>query len=110
MFVHQHALRLLLRPEYYCSESHFQLEIEKLFLPAWQFVAAKSELPNDGDFITLELFGRPLLLRNSGGKFLAYENICSHRHCLLTDDSCGNQPNLKCQYHGWEYDDEGRTA
>lgn len=110
MFVHQHVLRHLLRPEHYCSESYFRLEIQKLFLPTWQFVAAKSELPNDGDFVTLELFGRPLLLRNSGGKFLAYENICSHRHCLLTDDSCGNQPKLRCQYHGWEFDDEGRTA
>ncbi len=110
MFSHQHSLRHLLRPEHYCSEQHFQLELEKLFRPAWQFVAAKSELPKDGDFLTLDLFGRPILIRNSTGKFLAYENICSHRHCLLTDDSCGNQPKLRCQYHGWEYDDEGRTA
>ena len=83
MFIHQHSLRHLLRPEHYCSDQHFQLELEKLFRPAWQFVAAKSELPKDGDFLTLDLFGRPLLIRNSGGRFLAYENICSHRHCLL---------------------------
>ena len=110
MFIHQHSLRHLLRPEHYCSEQHFQLELEKLFRPSWQFVAAKSELPKDGDFLTLDLFGRPILIRNSGGKFLAYENICSHRHCLLTDDTCGNQPKLRCQYHGWEYDDAGHTA
>ncbi len=110
MFIHQQSLRHLLRPEHYCSEQHFQLELEKLFRPAWQFVAAQSELPKDGDFLTLDLFGRPILIRNSGGKFLAYENICSHRHCLLTDDSYGNQRKLRCQYHGWEYDDEGRTA
>ena len=110
MFIHQHSLRHLLRPEHYCSEQHFRLELEKLFRPAWQFVAAKSELPKDGDFLTLDLFGRPILIRNSGGRFLAYENICSHRHCLLTDDTCGNQRKLRCQYHGWEYDDEGRTA
>ena len=110
MFIHQHSLRHLLRPEHYCSQQHFQLELEKLFRPSWQFVAAKSELPKDGDFLTLDLFGRPILIRNSGGKFLAYENICSHRHCLLTDDTCGNQPKLRCQYHGWEYDDAGHTA
>ena len=102
MFIHQQSLRHLLRPEHYCSEQHFQLELEKLFRPAWQFVAAQSELPKDGDFLTLDLFGRPILIRNSGGKFLAYENICSHRHCLLTDDSYGNQRKLRCQYHGWE--------
>jgi choline monooxygenase len=110
MFVHQHSLRHLLRPEHYCSEQHFQLELEKLFLPAWQFVAAKSELQKDGDFLTLELFGRPILIRNSAGQFLAYENICTHRHCLLTEKSFGNQPKLRCQYHGWEFDQEGRTA
>lgn len=110
MFVHQHSLRHLLRPEHYFSELHHQLELEKLFRPAWHFIAAKSELPNDGDFLTLDLFSRPLLLRNSAGKFLAYENICSHRHCLLTDEPSGNQPTLRCQYHGWEYDDTGHTG
>ncbi len=110
MFVHQQFLRHLLRPEHYCSGQHFELELERLFRPAWQFVAAKSELPKDGDFLTLELFHRPIMVRNSGGKFLAYENICSHRHCMLTDAVCGNQQKLRCQYHGWEFDDQGRTA
>ena len=110
MFQHQHSLRHLLRPEHYCSESHFQLEMEKLFRPAWQLVAAKSELPKHGDFLTLELCGRPILIRNSAGRFLAYENICTHRHCLLSDVDYGSQPLLRCQYHGWEFDDQGRTA
>ncbi len=110
MFVHQHSLRHLLRPEHYCSEQHYELELETLFRPAWHFIASKSEIPRDGDFLTLELLGRPLLVRNSGGQFLAYENICSHRHCLLTDAASGNQPKLRCQYHGWEYDDTGCTA
>ena len=110
MFTHQHSLRHLLSPEHYYSEQHYQLELEKIFRPSWQFVAAKSELPWDGDFLTLDLFGHPILIRNSGGRFLAYENICSHRHCMLTDAATGNQPNLRCQYHGWEYDDQGCTA
>ena len=110
MFVHQHVLRYLLRPEHYCTQRQHDLELEQLFLPAWHFIAAKSELPKDGVFLTLELFGRPLLLRNSGGRFLAFENICSHRHCLLTDAAAGHQPKLRCQYHDWEFDDDGRTA
>ena len=65
MFIHQHFLRHLLRPEHYCSDQHFELELERLFRPAWQFVAAKSELPKDGDFKTLELFSRPIMVRNS---------------------------------------------
>lgn len=110
MYTHQHSLRHLLRPEHYCSESHFQLELKRLFEPAWHFVAARSELPADGDYISLELFSRPLLIRNSGGQFLAFENICTHRHCMLTSAASGNQPQLRCQYHGWEFDDRGCTA
>ena len=82
MFQHQHSLRHLLRPEHYCSPVQYERELAELFRPAWQLVATKSELPHDGDFITLSLFDRPLMIRNSGGRFLAYENICSHRHCL----------------------------
>ncbi|APZ90859.1 aromatic ring-hydroxylating oxygenase subunit alpha [Fuerstiella marisgermanici] len=110
MFTHQHSLRHLLRPVHYTDRDVFDKEIECLFRPAWQFVAAKSELPRDGDFLTLELFGVPLLIRNSNGQFLAYENICCHRHCLLTSADSGNQPTLRCQYHGWEYNDSGQTA
>lgn len=87
-----------------------QLELEKLFRTTWQFAGTKSELQKDGDFLTLDLFGRPILIRNSAGHFLAYENICTHRHCMLTGAVTGNQPQLRCQYHGWEFDDEGRTA
>lgn len=110
MFQHQHSLRHLLRPEHYCSPAHYERELAELFRPAWQLATAKSELPRNGDFLTLTLFDRPMLIRNSGGRFLAYENICSHRHCLLTEQPAGHQPQLRCQYHGWEYDDEGRTA
>ena len=110
MFINQHSLRHLLKPEHYCSEQQFRLELDRLFRPAWQFVATKSELLKDGDCLTLDLLGTPILVRNSSGQFLAYENVCSHRHCLLTDEACGNQPTLRCQYHGWEFDDHGRTA
>ncbi len=110
MFSHQNSLRHLLKPEHYCSPSHFELELDHLFRPHWQFLATKSELRHDGDFMTLEWFGRPILLRRSADNYLAYENICSHRHCMLSNQERGNQPRLKCQYHGWEYDDQGHTA
>jgi choline monooxygenase len=110
MFSSTHSLRHLLRPEHYYADSHSRLELDQLFRPAWQFVCACSEIPRDGDFLTMELLGTPLLVRNSNGQCLAYENVCTHRHCLLTDQSTGHQPQLRCQYHGWEFDDDGRTA
>jgi choline monooxygenase len=110
MFVHQHSLRYLLRPEHYVSAQHFALEIDRLFRPNWQFLCARTELARDGDFLTVDLFDRPVLVRNCGGRIQAFENICSHRHSLLTDEARGNAPTLRCRYHGWEYDDDGCTA
>jgi phenylpropionate dioxygenase-like ring-hydroxylating dioxygenase large terminal subunit len=110
MFVNQHQLQYLLRPDRYFSEEQYELEIKRLFLPAWHFVATRSELPRNGDFVALDLFGHPVLIRNFGGEYFAFQNVCAHRHCTLTRDSSGNSPVLRCQYHGWEYDQTGRTA
>ena len=44
------------------------------------------------------------------GEYHAFLNVCAHRHCLLTDRPRGHSLALRCQYHGWEYTREGRTA
>lgn len=108
MFNHKESLRHLLRPEHYYSEDWHRQEINQLFLPAWHLVASKSQLPKDGSFLTQQLFGKEILLRNCGGHFRAFENICSHRHCLLTKETQGHAPTIRCQYHHWEYNNEGR--
>ncbi len=110
MFVNQHHLQYLLRPDQYFSDEQYRLEIERLFLPAWHFVGTKSELRRNGDFVTLDLFGHPVLVRNFDGQYYAFQNVCAHRHCTLTHAACGNSPALRCQYHGWEYDKTGKTA
>jgi choline monooxygenase len=110
MFIHQNRLEHLLTPAQYFSPQQHQLELERLFLPSWHLLATKAEMPNDGDFITLDLFGRPLLLRNFEGDIRAFLNVCAHRHCLLTHRPRGNDSRFRCQYHGWEYNKEGRAA
>jgi len=110
MFVHKHQLEYLLPPETYFSQEQHDREMEGLFLPGWHMVACKSDLPNSGDFITVELLGFPLQIRNFDGEFHAFLNTCSHRHCLLTHDKRGNAPTLRCQYHGWEYNKSGNTG
>ena len=110
MFVHKHQLEYLLESADYTSESRRQAEVEHLFLPAWHLGATKSELPNDGDFVTFELFGHAIQLRRQDGRYFAIENTCTHRHCLLTSKPRGNSPTIRCQYHGWEYRPDGKTA
>ncbi|MCA9069500.1 MAG: aromatic ring-hydroxylating dioxygenase subunit alpha, partial [Planctomycetaceae bacterium] len=109
MFVHQNQLEYLLPSEAYSSESQFQLERERIFLPSWHPVATRKDLPRSGDFLTCELFGHPVLVRNFEGTLHAFQNVCAHRHCLLTHAPQGHSDKLRCQYHGWEYDETGYT-
>lgn len=110
MFIHQHHLRHLLRPEHYTSEAQYRAELRHLFLPAWHPVATTGDLARPGDFLTLDLFETPILLRNFDGQLRAFLNVCPHRHSKLTERPCGNTERLRCQYHGWEFQDDGRTA
>ena len=110
MFVHNARLEHLLRPADYVDPSQYQAEVERLFLPAWHLVASRSEVPRHGDFRTLELLGRPIQARNIDGTIHAFLNVCPHRPAILTGRPRGNDPHFRCQYHGWEYTAEGRTA
>jgi choline monooxygenase len=104
----QHELQVL-GSECYTSEEHYQRELDTLLLPAWHCVGALSDLPNEGSYRTISLFGRPLLLWRSAGQIHAFLNVCSHRFAQLTNQKRGRLPLLKCQYHGWEYDCTGNT-
>lgn len=81
-----------------------------MFERAWHFVGATDEIPKDGDFVTTEVLGRPILLRNHEGRPRAFLNVCAHRHTLLVLAPSGSQKRIRCPYHGWEYDGEGAVC
>lgn len=110
MFVHQNQLRHVLSPNQYSDDRQYQVEVERLLEPAWHVVGTMNDLPRPGDFLTTTVLGKPLLVRNTDGEVHAYLNSCAHRHAMLTSEPRGCSQQLRCQYHGWEYDKEGRTA
>ncbi len=108
-FLSQGSLEHLLKPfQYYSAEQH--LSEMRLLQTCWQLVGTTSQLANPGDFLTCELLGVPIQLRNFKGSLRAFSNVCAHRHCLLTDKTCGNSQSMRCQYHGWEYGSSGRPC
>jgi phenylpropionate dioxygenase-like ring-hydroxylating dioxygenase large terminal subunit len=110
MFVSQGHLPHLLAPEHYVSQSQHLLELERLFRPAWHLVTTMAELGEAGNFVTLDLFGTPIILRNMDGELCCFLNVCAHRHSQLVSLAKGRSATLKCQYHGWEYKSDGRTG
>ncbi len=110
MFVNTEHLPQVLNSDDYTSPEQFQREMDALFLPSWQLVGTKSDLPNDGDFQTLQLLGQPLIVWNSGGAYHTFLNVCPHRFSRIKGEQHGCSPDrLQCQYHAWEFDDAGHT-
>jgi phenylpropionate dioxygenase-like ring-hydroxylating dioxygenase large terminal subunit len=109
-FINKTKLPHLLRPDQYTSEAQYEDEMKRLLLPAWHLVATTHDLPKPGDYLTFELLRQPVLLRNMGGDLRAFLNVCAHRHSRLVKDAHGSSERLRCQYHGWEYNAEGRTG
>ena len=109
MFLSQTRLPHVLPPAAYFSQQQFQREQAEVLAAAWHAVGTIDELKRPGDFITRELFGHPVQVRNFDGELRALSNVCAHRHCLLTNEPRGNSPRMTCQYHGWEYGSDGKT-
>ncbi len=110
MFIHETHLPQVLTPGEYTSEDHLDKEKGALFHDSWQFVGTLSDIPDDGDFFTFEVFGNPLIVWNQGGEIHAFLNVCPHRFSMLSHEKCGHsQGRLRCQYHGWEFDKTGNT-
>jgi phthalate 4,5-dioxygenase oxygenase subunit len=77
----------------------------------WHPVLLSTELPErDGNPIRVRLLGEDLIaFRDSGGRPGMLGDHCSHRGASLF--FARNEDNgLRCVYHGWKYDVEGRCV
>jgi phenylpropionate dioxygenase-like ring-hydroxylating dioxygenase large terminal subunit len=93
----------------YTDSRVFELEQERIFLRAWNFVCHESELPNPGDYLTTIVAGQPILLcRNEEGQVNAFYNTCRHRAAEVVSKKTGNSRDFTCLYHLWCYDLNGR--
>ncbi|WP_181232903.1 aromatic ring-hydroxylating oxygenase subunit alpha [Enhygromyxa salina] len=107
MFIHDTRLPHVLEPGCYHDPGWYERELAAVFRPGWHCVATLDELPREGDFVTRELFGAPLLLRRAGGQVRAFRNVCAHRFSALCLAPSGRAASLRCPYHGWTYADDG---
>jgi phenylpropionate dioxygenase-like ring-hydroxylating dioxygenase large terminal subunit len=111
MFTSTQHLPQRLTPAHYTSPEVYQRELESIFYPAWHCIGTLVDAPKLGDYFTCELFGTPLVCWHTSQGFQAFLNVCTHRFCTLTDKRKGHfAERIKCQYHGWEYDETGNTC
>jgi phenylpropionate dioxygenase-like ring-hydroxylating dioxygenase large terminal subunit len=96
-----------LPPVAYTSEEFYAREVERIFMREWIFMGRADQIPNAGDYVTVEYVGVPVLIaRDRAGTLRAFSNSCRHRGSAIADGE-GNCRTFACPYHGWVYGLDG---
>lgn len=98
----------LLPREAYTSHDWYEREQRDLFGRTWAFAGTVHDLPNPGDYRTVQAGPYSMIvLRDTNGDLQGFHNICRHRGTELLED-CGNVGrSIVCPYHNWVYNLDG---
>lgn len=93
----------------YHSPALLELEKQELFRKHWQLAGHVSDIPQRGDFFTLDIADdRALIVRGDDGVVRAFHNLCRHRGSRVTAEKRGSCPRaFVCPFHGWVYNLDG---
>jgi Rieske 2Fe-2S family protein len=104
------SLRASLPGFLYTDREVFHLERDRVFRRSWQCVGRADAAPEPGDFLHAECAGESVLvLRGRDRTLRAFHNVCRHRGARLCEGPTGSVGRaVRCGYHGWGYDLDGR--
>jgi len=96
-------------PAQYTDPAIAQRERDLVFGRVPSIVAHASELPEPGDFITLQMpRNRVIVVRQQDGSVKSFVNVCRHRGALLEEQQQGRCRLFSCGYHRWSYNTDRR--
>ena len=97
--------------ECYTSSEYLGIEREKVFKDKWTVIGVGSSIPMPGDARPYNLLGIPLIiLRDKEHRIRVFHNVCSHRGFKLLDKPCSLKNVIRCPYHSWAYNFEGKLV
>jgi phenylpropionate dioxygenase-like ring-hydroxylating dioxygenase large terminal subunit len=95
----------------FSDQDLYQLELERIFARAWNFVAHDSQIPNPGDFfMTFIGEDRVIVVRDNDMLPQVLVNSCRHRGNAVCRAEEGHSSSFMCTYHGWTYDLKGNLV
>ena len=99
-----------LRADAYTAQEWFNVDLNEIIAKTWQWVGHVEKLRNPGQYIAVEVAGRPIaIVRDHEGVLRAFYNVCKHRaHELLS--GAGTIASILCPYHAWVYKLDGQLA
>lgn len=92
---------------FYTSPDYFEWECETILRRNWHCLGRADEIPEPGDYFTLQLLNEPLIVvRGDDGDIRVLSNVCRHRGMPLAE-GVGNAKRFVCSYHAWTYGRDG---
>jgi choline monooxygenase len=94
---------------WYVDPGIFELEQRTVFSASWQFGARADQVQEPGQYLSGEIAGEPIaIVRGSDATVRGFFNVCRHHAAAVLTQAEGKVSHLRCPYHGWTYDLEGR--
>ena len=95
--------------ECYTSEDYLNIERETVFFNNWSVIGSASSVKEIGDIKPYNFLGIPLIiLRDKSNQIKVFHNVCSHRGFKLIQKPCSLKNMIRCPYHSWSYDLDGK--
>lgn len=99
---------IALPSDVFTSDEFFKFEMNAVWRHEWFCVGHSSEIPNVGDYYTIQVGKDPLVvLRDRSNEVSVLANVCQHRGMILVEGR-GNLRRLRCPLHAWTYDLGGK--
>jgi phenylpropionate dioxygenase-like ring-hydroxylating dioxygenase large terminal subunit len=97
--------------EEYRDRARFERELEAVYRRSPLLVALSVDIPDPGDFTTMEIVDRPIVvMRGDDGVARTFLNVCRHRGRSVAQGCFGHGRRLTCPYHSWVYDTTGHLV
>jgi phenylpropionate dioxygenase-like ring-hydroxylating dioxygenase large terminal subunit len=95
--------------DWYTDPRVAALERTAVWSRTWQLVGRTSQVASPGEFLTAEVAGEPIVIvRGTDNQLRGFFNVCRHHAAAVMTAPCGKVDRMRCPYHGWTYDLEGR--
>jgi choline monooxygenase len=94
---------------WYTDQSVFDLEHRTVFSHSWQLVGRAEQIREPGHYVSCAIAGEPILVVKGRDNVLrGFFNVCRHHAAAVVTKFESKAENLRCPYHGWTYDLEGK--
>jgi Rieske 2Fe-2S family protein len=99
------APRFLMPGHAYYDRDWFEREQRQVFGRNYNLVGYEIDIPEPGDYLVARAGFEPVLVVRDGDREIrAFVNMCRHRGMTIACENGHVDGNLRCQYHGWEFD------